>query len=60
MKIHFDQRNFVCLEQGVDEGETIVVSDLIPAIEGMLLDPVLDEKLGRELLIEAKEGTGIK
>ncbi len=60
VKIHFAQRNFVCLEQGVDEGETIVVSDPIPAIEGMLLDPVLDEKLGRELLIEAKEGTGIK
>jgi RND family efflux transporter MFP subunit len=60
VKVNFNQRNFVCLKEGLEQGETIIVSDPIPAIEGMLLNPVMDEKLEQDLLIEAKEGTGIK
>ena len=36
------QPTFVAVADGVQAGERIVVSDLFPAIEGMLLDPIDD------------------
>jgi hypothetical protein len=36
------------------------VSDLIPAIEGMLLEPMVDEKLELRLVAEARGDTPIK
>ena len=36
------QPTFVAVADGIQAGERIVVSDLFPAIEGMLLDPIDD------------------
>ncbi len=47
------QDDFVVIESGLEPGERIVVTDLIPAIEGMLVDPSVDEALGDRLLAEA-------
>lgn len=38
----FAQGNFVVVRSGLEEGETIVLSDVIPAAEGMLLSPEED------------------
>lgn len=47
------QSDFVIIEEGLSGGEHVIVSDLIPAIEGMLLAPSLDEALATRLLDEA-------
>jgi hypothetical protein len=49
----FYQGTFVTIESGIEPGEMVVVSDPVPAIEGMLIDPVLDERLMSLLMLEA-------
>jgi RND family efflux transporter MFP subunit len=49
----FSQGSFVTIESGIRPGEMVVVSDPVPAIEGMLVDPVLDKRLMSRLMIEA-------
>lgn len=44
---------FITVQSGINEGERIVVSDLVPAIEGMLLRPVADARLLERLQREA-------
>jgi multidrug efflux pump subunit AcrA (membrane-fusion protein) len=51
------QSDFVVVKEGLEGGERVVVSDLIPAIEGMLLAPRLDEALERSLAAQSS-GTG--
>lgn len=48
---------YIIIKSGIDSGERIVVSDLVPAIEGMLLRPVSDERV-LERLIRAASGEG--
>lgn len=47
------QGDLVVIEQGLEAGERVVVSDLIPAIDGMLLTPTMDDDLARRLREEA-------
>jgi multidrug efflux pump subunit AcrA (membrane-fusion protein) len=49
----FSQGTFVTIESGIQPGHMVVVSDPVPAIEGMLVDPVLDVKLMSRLMLEA-------
>ncbi|MCP3870871.1 MAG: HlyD family efflux transporter periplasmic adaptor subunit [Gammaproteobacteria bacterium] len=51
------QPGFVVLSKGLSGGERIVVSDLVPAIEGMLLEPTVDEPLLKGLLLQAGGGS---
>jgi multidrug efflux pump subunit AcrA (membrane-fusion protein) len=53
VKTRLAQGGFVSVAAGVEPGQTIAISDLVPAIEGMLLDPVMDEKAVRALIAEA-------
>jgi hypothetical protein len=46
------------IESGLKAGERIVVSDLIPAIDGMLLDPVLDADAAARLIAQATGKAG--
>ncbi len=48
------------LERGVESGEMVVVSDLTPAIEGMLLSPIADSGLSLEIIREATGGAGVE
>ncbi len=50
------QPQFVVVGAGIAAGERVVVSDLIPAIAGMLLQPLADQST-RERLLEAATGT---
>ena len=57
VKIAFRQTNFAVVGTGLAAGERVVVSDLIPAVDGMLLAPLVDEDAARTLVAEA-EGRG--
>jgi hypothetical protein len=41
------------LQEGLEPGERVVVSDLVPAVEGMLLETRQDEKLTAEIAAAA-------
>ena len=43
MTVGLIQPEFVVIEEGLEAGERVVISDLVPAIEGMLLKPLPDE-----------------
>lgn len=45
----YNQQQFAIIDEGLQSGEKIVVSDLIPAIDGMLLQSVVDETLQHSL-----------
>ena len=47
------QDDFVVVDSGLSAGDRVVVSDLIPAIEGMLVTPSVDAALSDRLLAEA-------
>jgi len=53
----FFQTDFVVIKNGLKKGEQLIVSDLIPAIEGMLLKPVIDSAI-LETLLNAAQGKG--
>jgi multidrug efflux pump subunit AcrA (membrane-fusion protein) len=57
VEIDFAQSTFICLKSGLNEGDILVVSDPVPAIEGMLVEPVVDNDLRQSLIQEAtREG----
>lgn len=51
------QGNLVLVTDGLEIGDQVIVSDLIPAVENMLLTPVLDEDTQATLKAEAAGGT---
>lgn len=51
--IEFYLPNFAVVASGLAEGESLVVSDIVPAIEGMRLDPREDAQARASLLREA-------
>ena len=51
--IAFTQSNFIVIKNDIDKNNFIVTSDLIPAIEGMLLKPKIDENLKQSITLEA-------
>lgn len=51
--IAFVQSSIAVLRKGVAPGERVVVSKLVPAVEGMLLQPVVDETLQKRIQAEA-------
>jgi len=55
VKILFSQGDISVVEQGLEPGERVVVTDLVPAVDGMLLQVQLDEELNQSLIAH---GTG--
>jgi len=53
--ILFSQGDISVVEDGLEPGERVVVSDLVPAVDGMLLQVQLDEQLNRSLLSHGKD-----
>ena len=53
VKVDVVQGNLAVIAEGLSPGDQIVVSDISPAIDGMLLKTAADEKLTKELLAEA-------
>ncbi|KAA5606001.1 efflux RND transporter periplasmic adaptor subunit [Roseospira marina] len=55
--IRFTQGDLAVIEQGLAPGDRLVVTDLMPAVAGMLLDPRRDDA-ARDRLIAAAEASG--
>jgi len=53
IKIDLYQGSIASPHEGIEAGDRIVVSDLSPAIEGMLLEPSIDQPLSQRLAREA-------
>ena len=53
----FNQQDISIVAAGLNAGDKIVVSDLIPAIDGMLLNPQLDATLQQQLMTHHQPGT---
>jgi multidrug efflux pump subunit AcrA (membrane-fusion protein) len=51
--LRFTQGDIAVVESGLAAGEKVVISDLLPAIEGMLLAPVADDAARDALIAEA-------
>lgn len=49
VEVLFSQGAYSVIASGLIPGERVVVSDLIPAVSGMLLRPQIDEKLSTQL-----------
>ncbi|MEM9460639.1 MAG: efflux RND transporter periplasmic adaptor subunit [Myxococcota bacterium] len=43
VEVAFVQNRYACIESGVEVGESVVLTELAPAIEGMLLEPRADD-----------------
>lgn len=41
--VDYRQAEFVCVREGISSGDKVILTDIVPVIEGMLLDPVEDE-----------------
>lgn len=56
VKVSFSQQGYAVIGKGIKPGERIVSSDLISAVEGMLLDAQEDIKTQQRLIKEATGG----
>jgi hypothetical protein len=52
VEVLFSQGSVSVIAEGLEAGERVVVSDLLPAVEGMLLQVQIDEVLSAELAAE--------
>ena len=52
VQIAFHQDGYVAISKGLQPKEKIVTSDLVPAIEGMLLEPMKDNKSMKQLFMD--------
>ena len=57
VKVGMRQSAFVCVRSGLEPGDTAVLTDLQPAVQGMLLDPSID-KTSTERLLRSLGGEG--
>ncbi|WP_089723942.1 efflux RND transporter periplasmic adaptor subunit [Candidatus Thiosymbion oneisti] len=53
----FSQGQISVIEQGLTPGERVLVSDLVPAVEGMLLQPIIDKELVAVLAAAGGDGS---
>ena len=54
VSILYSMDSISVIDQGLQAGETVVVSDLIPAVPGMLLEPKQDNAMQQDLLAAAR------
>lgn len=60
VRVGFRQSEFAVISEGLEAGERIVVGDLVPAVEGMLLAPVDDAELGQHIASLASGGGTVR
>lgn len=60
VEVDYSTGRLVSVVKGIAPNEMVVVSDLVPAVEGMLLEPVEDEKTLKALIAEAAGANSVK
>jgi RND family efflux transporter MFP subunit len=58
--VDYSQGDLVSIKKGIAPGEKVIVSDIIPAIEGMLLAPQTDDDLLTSLIADATGEAPVK
>ena len=53
VEVEFSQSNLICLAGGIQPGDTLIVSDPKPAIDRMLVHPIVDRMVTDALVAEA-------
>lgn len=56
--VAFTQEDIAVIRDGLAAGDRVIVSDLLPAVEGMLLSPVTDDGLTAHVAAQATGGSG--
>jgi len=56
VKILFKSSNYVVIKSGLKMGDTLILSDLIPAVIGMKVDPVIDKTAFDRLVADTQGG----
>ena len=56
-EVLFNQGGFSVIQSGIKAGDKVVLTDLIPAVPGMLLSPRIDETVKLELAALAGDGS---
>jgi RND family efflux transporter MFP subunit len=51
--VAFTQADFAVIREGLAAGEQVVVSDVMPAVEGMLLEPMEDKIVSEQIAAQA-------
>jgi RND family efflux transporter MFP subunit len=60
IEIDFQQRNLISVKSGIRVNERIIISDLVPAINGMLLKPQTDKAALAKIIKEATSSETVK
>ena len=60
VEIAFSQTDFVVVGKGLKAGEIIVVSDPVPAIDGMLVNAIDDPEIKAALIAQAEGGGAVR
>jgi len=58
--VAFTQSDFAVIREGLAAGEQVVVSDVMPAVEGMLLAPQEDVAIRERLMAQASGQTNVR
>ena len=53
VKVEFHMEDIAVLSTGIEQGEILVLSDLVPAVEGMRLKPVHADDIAKQLKCQA-------
>ncbi|MEX1369390.1 MAG: TolC family protein [Nannocystaceae bacterium] len=56
VEVDFVQESYACIRSGVEPGDRVVLTDVVPAIEGTLLDPRIDERAATQLADAVRGG----
>lgn len=60
VEVDFEQGEIAVLRSGIETGETVIITDLVPAVEGMLLNPIQDAEAVASLRDEATGGGSVR
>jgi hypothetical protein len=60
VNVAFTQSDFAVIREGLTTGEQVVVSDVMPAVEGMLLAPQEDVAIRERLIVQVAGLTEVR
>jgi hypothetical protein len=53
VEVAFEQHDMAVISKGFSGGETLIIDDLSPAINGMLVKPLRDQAMEQQLQLRA-------
>ncbi|MBU2515482.1 efflux RND transporter periplasmic adaptor subunit [bacterium] len=56
IEISFSQDSFTVIHSGLSRDDKVVITDVVPAVQGMSVDPVIDQAITQKIRTEANRG----